>query len=85
MGVLSPGPHLLQLVRLHPVHCDRVLVVAGVGAAHRLGSPHKLGVMGQLEVELRGGAQAGQEHVLQRDKWGAKRKSNEAFAFFLDM
>ena len=42
-----------------------VLVVAGVGAAHCLGPPHKLGVVAEFEVELRGGAEAGQEHVLQ--------------------
>ena len=60
---------------LQPVHGDGVLVVAGVGAAHRLGPPHKLGVVAELEVELRGGAEAGQEHVLQVYKWGAARKN----------
>ena len=76
MSVLGPGPDLLQLAGLHAVHRDGVLVVAGVGAAHRLGSPHELGVMGQLEAELGGGAQAGQEHILQGDKGGAATKSN---------
>ena len=76
MGVLGPGPDLLQLVGLHAVHRDRVLVVAGVGAAHSLRPPHKLGVVGQLEAELCGGAQAGQEHVLQGDKGGAATRSN---------
>ena len=71
MGVLGPDPDLLQLVRRQAVHRDRVLVVAGVAPAHGLGPPHELGVVGQLEVELRGGAEAGQEHVLQRDEWGA--------------
>ena len=75
MGVLGPGPDLLQLVGLHAMHRDRVLVVAGVGAAHRLGPPHKLGVMGQLETQLGGGAQAGQEHVLQGDKRCAATRS----------
>ena len=72
--VLGPGPHLLHPVGLQPVHGDGVLVVAGVGAAHRLGPPHKLGVVAELEVELRGGAEAGQENVLQVYKWGAARK-----------
>ena len=91
MRVLGPGPHLLHPVWLHhhhyhyyhhhhhhlqPVHGDGVLVVAGVGAAHCLGPPHKLGVVAELEVELRGGAEAGQEHVLQVYKWGASRKNN---------
>ena len=57
--------------------CDRVLVVAGMGASHSHGPPHKLGVVGQLEAELGGGAEASQEHVLQVYKWGSEAASIE--------
>ena len=77
--VLGPGPDLLQLVWRQAVHRDRVFVVAGVGAAHRLGPPHELWIMGQLQIELRGGAEPGQEHVLQGDKWGAASKQKIKF------
>ena len=72
MLVLGAGPDLLQVLRIRPVHRDRVLEIAGVGASNGHGSPDKLRVVSQLEVELGGGAHSREEHILQVDEWCAR-------------
>ena len=56
------------------MHRDRVLEVASVGASYGHGSPNKLRVVSQLEIELGGGTHSRQEHILQVDEWGARRE-----------